>query len=166
MSKGAIDMAFNERKETMQILTFQLDGEIYAVNVRGVIFVERVPDVIRSLPGYPSYFLGVAELRQSMLPIVKMSRRLKLTDKEKDNDSRILVVQNQGKYFGFLVDRAKNVKTVSLDSIEAPPEHNGVISEKYIIGIINQSDGIVTLLDIDNIVNFNLDELKPHNQVV
>jgi chemotaxis-related protein WspB len=59
----------------MQLLTFGVGGEPYAIESRRV--VEVLPLVpARSLPQLPDYLLGLFTYRGSLVPLVELGRRL------------------------------------------------------------------------------------------
>lgn len=76
----------------MQLLTFTVAGDSYAIESRRV--VEVLPLVpARSIPHTPGYVRGVFTYRGSLVPLVDLGRRLGDVDLEERLSTRVIVVE-------------------------------------------------------------------------
>jgi chemotaxis-related protein WspB len=76
----------------MQLLTFTVAGESYAIESRRV--VEVLPLVpARPIPLTPGYVRGVFTYRGSLVPLVDLGRRLGDVDLEERLSTRVIVVE-------------------------------------------------------------------------
>ncbi len=76
----------------MQLLTFTVAGEPYAIESRQVIEVlPRVP--ARPLPRAPDYLLGVFTYRGRLVPLIDLARRLGVTPPAERLSTRVIVVE-------------------------------------------------------------------------
>ena len=76
----------------MQLLTFTVAGEPYAIESRRVIEVlPRVP--ARPLPRVPDYLLGVFTYRGRIVPLVDLGRRLGVAPPTDRLSTRVIVVE-------------------------------------------------------------------------
>jgi chemotaxis-related protein WspB len=76
----------------MQLLTFTVAGQDYAIESRRVIEVlPLVPG--RPIPCMPSYVLGVFTYRGSLVPLVDLGRRLAGSSPEPRLSTRVVVVE-------------------------------------------------------------------------
>jgi chemotaxis-related protein WspB len=75
----------------MQLLSFEIGGQPYAIESRRV--VEVLPLVpARPLPGLPDYLLGLFTFRGSLVPLVDLSRRLGAGPAAERLSTRVVVV--------------------------------------------------------------------------
>ena len=115
-----------ESEETQQseieLLSFRLGGEVYAV------LVADVREVLKSyhlttVPNTPDYILGVMSLRGTMLPIIDLCKRFGLAPGANDEKSRIVVVSSADEEVGLLVDRVTGVFRILPDEVKPVPEN-------------------------------------------
>jgi len=76
----------------MQLLTFSIAGQPYAIESRQVI--EVLPLVpARPLPRAPDYLLGIFTYRGRLLPLVDLARRLGVAPPAAKLSTRVIVVE-------------------------------------------------------------------------
>ncbi len=78
--------------DIIQLVSFELEGEEYGVDVLKVREIIRMPQ-ITTMPTTPGYVDGIINLRGAVLPIISLRRRFGLCDTEHDHKSRILVME-------------------------------------------------------------------------
>src|SRR5512140_1859696 len=76
MKKVKTEAAIEE--QTVHLVTFQVGGEEYGVDIRCVTEVVR-PLKITPLPGMPEFIEGVVNLRGAIIPIVDLRKRFALS---------------------------------------------------------------------------------------
>jgi len=133
--------------QEIELLSFLLRGEEYAVMVDDVREVLRVRD-LTLLPNVPDYILGVTSLRGTILPVIDLGRRLGLAAGERDEKSRIVVVSIDDERMGLHVDRVTGVFRVMPDEVKPPPE-NIDQGEEFLSGIVRKEDKLYILLDLE-----------------
>jgi purine-binding chemotaxis protein CheW len=140
-----------ESEETQQreieLLSFRLGGEVYAV------LVADVREVLKSyhlttVPNTPDYILGVMSLRGAMLPVIDLCKRFGLAPGAKDEKSRIVVVSSADEEAGLLVDQVTGVFRVLPDEIKPVPE-NLEQGAEFLRGIVRTADRLYILLDLE-----------------
>ena len=137
--------------EVLQLVTFNLGNEEYAVDILKVQEINRMAG-ITSLPNAPSYVEGVINLRGKVIPVINLRKRFGLDSKEMDSHSRIMVV-DVGTTIGLIVDSVSEVLRLSSDTVEPPPPmtaSNG--SSEYIKGVGKLEDRLLILLDIEKLL--------------
>ena len=87
-----------------------------------------------------------------------MSLRLKLEmePEEDKNANRIIIIKlEQHSAIGIIVDEVKEVVTLSEDAIDKPTSADSAGDSRiqYLSGIGKQADGLISLLNIANVVN-------------
>lgn len=138
--------------KNMQAVVFGIGRESYGLPIEAVQEIVRVPD-ITALPDAPVYFEGVINLRGRIVPVMDLRRRLGLNRQERTRASRVLVILNRGHVLGLLVDTVYEVRKLSADAVEAPPELVVAVGIEYITGVARAADRLIVFLDIDKIVN-------------
>lgn len=132
--------------EELEMLSFRLGGEAYAVMVDDVREVLKLPD-LTVVPNAPDYILGVISLRGTMLPIMDLCKRFGITAPARDEKSRIVVVNPDEEDVGLMVDRVTGVLKIMPDDVKPTPE-NIEHGAEYLRGIVRKEDKLYILLDL------------------
>ncbi len=148
------------RRETelMQLVSFCLGQEEYAVHVLRVIEIIRLPAVTR-VPNAPHYVEGVINLRGSVIPLVSMRKRFSLDSVEHGKSTRTMIVEVAGELIGFIVDSVSEVIRVAESEVRPPPPVvAGGVEQECVSGVINKSGRLLIMLDPEKI--FSRDERR------
>ncbi len=137
-------------KELLQLVTFKLGDEEYAIDILKVQEVNRMVD-ITAVPNSIDYLEGVINLRGRVIPVINLRKKFGLSSKNLDTQSRIMVV-DVGTTVGLIVDSVSEVLRISPDTVEPPPHMTGSIESDYIRGIGKLHDRLLILLDIDKLL--------------
>jgi purine-binding chemotaxis protein CheW len=146
-SEGAAETTAEE----MELLSFRMGGEEYAVLVDDVKEVLKLRD-LTIVPNAPDYVLGVMSLRGTMLPVMDLCKRLGIRRSPSDEKSRILVVSPDEEDAGLMVDRVSGVLRIMPDAIKPVPE-NIEHGAEFLRGIVRREDKLYILLDLVKAVN-------------
>jgi purine-binding chemotaxis protein CheW len=137
--------------EIMQLVTFKLGNEEYAVDILKVQEINRMKEITR-VPNTPAYVEGVINLRGKVIPVVNLRSKFSLTDRENDIQSRIMIMDIQGITMGLVVDAVSEVLRIPSNIVEPTPPMASNISTEYIKGIAKLEDRLIILLDMDMLV--------------
>jgi purine-binding chemotaxis protein CheW len=144
--------AEGERHEWENWVTCRVDREVFALPVRQVQEILRVPALTR-VPHAPFPVRGVTNLRGYVLPVVDLRLRLGLPPVEVGDRARIMVVQSRGRLIGLLVDAVEQVAPIDRLAIEPPPEDVMTDQSYYLIGVYHGSENeLIILLDADRVL--------------
>ncbi len=139
-------------KEVLQLVSFNLGQEEYAVDILKVQEINRLVD-ITSMPNSPFYMEGVINLRGKVIPVINLRKKFGLENREMDSHSRIIVV-DVGETIGLIVDSVSEVLRLSSDTVEPAPEMiTSECSSEYIKGVGKLEDRLLILLDIEKLLN-------------
>ena len=136
--------------QEIEMLSFQLSGEEYAVMVADVREVLKIRELTR-VPNAPDYILGITSLRGTMLPVIDLCARLGLKSVERNEKARIIVVSTDDEDVGLIVDRVNSVIRVLPEAIKPAPEHVEQ-SADFLRGIVRQGDKLYIVLDLHKAV--------------
>jgi len=131
MATGMNDASFTER----QLVTFLLGEDEFGADIMDVREIIRVPDITR-VPNAPEYVEGACNLRGNVLPIIDGRTRFNLEKKKKDENSRVLVIDVNGKATGMIVDKVSEVMRVNTADIEEPPQIVKNVDADYLKGVV------------------------------
>ena len=149
---GAADMMkASGSGEILQLVTFTLGSEEYAVDILKVQEINRMKEITR-VPNSPAYVEGVINLRGKVIPVVNIRKKFGLPEKENDEQSRIMIIDIQGITMGLVVDSVSEVLRVPSDIVEPTPPMASTISTEFIRGIAKLEDRLIILLDMDRLL--------------
>lgn len=140
--------------EILQLVTFNLGNEEYAVDILKVQEINRMKEITR-VPNSPNYVEGVINLRGKVIPVVNLRNRFGLMDKENDEHSRIMIMDIQGITMGLVVDAVSEVLRIPLETVEPTPPMASNISTEFIKGIAKLDERLIILLDMDRLLGKN-----------
>jgi len=145
----------DEASHDNQFVSFDVAGEMFAVQMAPVQEIIRVPEVAQ-LPLAPAVLDGLANLRGRVLPIINLRRLFTCPDREHDDSTRALVI-NLGQPLGFVVDRVASVLNIEPGEIESASSIQSIVSADYLTGVIQRprEDGgkdLLMVLDFAKLV--------------
>lgn len=111
--------------DELQLVSFEVAGQEYAVAIENVQEIVQMPDEIVEVPHAEGHVLGVMTLRQRLLPLVSLRRMFALPERAADEQSRIVVVAiggaGVGAAVGVVMDSVNEVLRVPLSGAEPVP---------------------------------------------
>ena len=137
--------------EIVQLVSFELSGEEYGVDVLSVREIIRMPTITK-MPNTPHYVDGIINLRGTVVPIISLRKRFSLMDREQDRQSRILVMEVGNNLTGFVVDAVAEVIRLSSAEIQPSPSIvQGNAAQDCITGVINHGERLLISLDLNRL---------------
>lgn len=143
--------AFTATEGVLQLVTFTLGSEEYAIDILRVQEINRMSS-ITMVPNSPHYVEGVINLRGKVIPVINLRKKFDIPEKENDSSSRIIILEMRGATIGILVDAVSEVLRVPSKIVEPPPPMSTNISAEFINGIAKMDDRLIILLDIDKLI--------------
>lgn len=140
-----------EESELIQLVTFELAEEEFAINILNVQEIIRLLPITR-VPNTPSFVDGVINLRGKVIPVIDMRRRFKLPPKEYTSNTRIIVMNLKTQTVGFVLDAVSEVLRLPLSVIEDPPAVVAGIGSEYLDGVGKLQDRLLILLDLEKLL--------------
>ena len=138
--------------ELLQLVSFNIGEEEFGVDILKVQEINRMLEVTR-VPNAPEYVDGVINLRGKVIPIIDLRRRFGLERKEHDKNTRIVVVELNGKVVGFVVDAVQEVLRIHKSVTEPPPPIVAGIEAEYITAVGRLGDRLLILLDLEKVLS-------------
>ncbi|MEJ2182572.1 MAG: chemotaxis protein CheW [Nitrospirota bacterium] len=140
-----------DREDILQLVTFALGSEDYAVDILKVQEINRMTDIAR-VPKAPPFVEGVINLRGRVIPVVSLRKRFGLPEKQSDEKSRIIVMDVRGVIVGLMVDSVSEVLRIPPSTVEEAPNLNAEVATEFIQGIAKLDDRLIILIDMDALI--------------
>ena len=136
----------------LQIVSFKIGGEEFGINILKVQEINRLVE-ITNLPNSPDFVEGVINLRGKVIPVISLRKRFHLPKLEANLNTRIVIVEVEGKIFGFIVDAVNEVLRIPADSIEPPPAMVSGVQAGYILGVAKCQERLLIIMDLDKVLS-------------
>jgi purine-binding chemotaxis protein CheW len=137
--------------EILQLVTFTLGNEEYAVDILKVQEINRMSEIAK-VPNAPPFVEGVINLRGRVIPVVNLRQRFGLSGKGADEKSRIVIMDIQGITIGVMVDAVSEVLRIPASTVEESPPMATEIGTEFIRGIAKLDDRLIILIDMDRLI--------------
>ncbi|MBF0624193.1 MAG: chemotaxis protein CheW [Magnetococcales bacterium] len=166
-AKAASPQASGASGETTQYLTFQLDDEVFAVDISKVREVLEYTNITK-VPRTPDFMCGVINLRGSVVPVVDLRLKFGMSRSERTVNTCIIIVEivqeDEVTEMGALADSVKEVMELEHSKIEPPPKLGTRLRSDFLKGMGKHEDQFIMLLEIDRI--FSTEELSIANHTL
>lgn len=135
-----------------RFLTFQLDNEIYGIEIRNVTEIIGM-QTITEVPELPDYIRGIINLRGKIIPVMDVRLRFNKAFRDYNDRTCVIVVNVQELSIGLIVDSVSEVISIPETDIVAPPEL-GKEGSKFIRGVGKVGNDVKLLLDCEKLLNY------------
>lgn len=133
--------------DQLQLVTFEVAGEEFAVDILAVHEINRMMELTR-VPQSPPEVEGVINLRGRIIPVLDLRRRFSMAPGQRDEHSRIVVVEVHSRVLGFIVDRVHEVLRIDSSIVDPAPQMVCSIDSDFIAGVGKLKDRLIILLDL------------------
>lgn len=147
------DAEEEKASDELQLVSFVVAGQEYAISIDDVQEIVQVPDEIVHVPNSESHVLGVMTLRNRLLPLVSLRRMFGLPPQAADTHSRIVVVALGNTSVGVVMDSVNEVLRVAKSHVDAMPSlfaRDGDLSEITEICRLDEGKRLVSIISASN----------------
>ncbi|KJR43145.1 chemotaxis protein CheW [Candidatus Magnetoovum chiemensis] len=149
--------ALTAHEDVMQLVTFTLGSEEYAIDILRVQEINRMIS-ITMVPNAPAYLEGVINLRGKVIPVVNLRKKFDIEELENKQDAKIMIIDLNGVTKGIIVDAVSEVLRIPSSIVEPPPPMSTNVDIEYINGIAKLDDRLIILLNIDKLFGENSEQ--------
>ncbi len=137
----------------IEVLEFVLGDEEYGVLLEDVREIIRMKP-ITEIPRTPAFVKGILSLRGTMIPVIDLKMRLKLGETQITQMTRIVIISDDTRFFGVIVDKINGVVKIREDMIEPTPPTISADVAEFIKGLGKYGEKMVRLLDLHKVSMF------------
>ena len=131
--------------QKQKFLCFNLGIEEFAIPLLSVREVIGVPETT-PIPQMPSYFVGIMNLRGSIISIMDLRGKMGIKPSPMDETS-VVILDMGGFYMGVVVDRVNSVVQIPADAISEKPQMEASKIHQAIVGVWRNEAKLILLLD-------------------
>lgn len=144
-------MPENNLKSENRFLSFLLGGASYAIPLLSVKEVIALP-AITAMPQSQPYFLGIFNLRGSVIPVIDLRKRLEIKPVE-SKETSVIICHIPPMNMGVVVDSISAVIAPAAGDFSEKPSLQGSKADPYITGVYRAKDSMVLFLDPTKILS-------------
>ena len=149
----------HEVSDLLQLVSFTMGNEEFGIEILNVKEIIRTVNITK-VPNSPVFVEGIINLRGKVIPVIDFRTKLGMPKKDPDNDTRIVVVDIEGRTVGFLVDAVSEVLRIPRNITEPPPEMTTGVNSEYITAVVKLEDRLLTLIDLKKVLITKEKELR------
>ena len=146
---------------TTQYLSFELDKEVFAIDISKVREVLEFVSVTK-VPQTPEFMRGVINLRGGVVPVVDMKQKFGIGETEKTINTCVIITEvllgDEPVVLGVMADSVDEVFFLDSEQIEPAPRIGTQLNTEFLRGMGKRDDEFVLILDIDRV--FSAGELE------
>lgn len=135
-----------------KFLLFKIADEIYGIEIS---IVQEIINVvpITQVPSTPNFLKGIINLRGDVLSIVDVRIRFMMEEREYDDQTCIIVVEQNGEKIGIVVDQVHEVKYIPKAKLTPPPSAKLAYQNQFIRSLGHVDDEVVLLIDAEDLLH-------------
>jgi purine-binding chemotaxis protein CheW len=152
--------AIEQTREQIELLTFLIAGEQYAVEIERIVEIVP-PRPVTRIPNADDTVVGIISLRGTIVTLVDVRRKLRHPPGEVDPNTRIVVIDFRNETVGFAVDRVLRVVKLPAAEVEPHPVVHSTELEEAIRGVFRTTGALTILLDLDKLLDSHAVALNP-----
>ncbi len=139
----------------LELLTFNIAGELYAIDIENVVEI-IAPCPVTRIPNADPSVAGIFSLRGTVVTLLDVRRRLgHAAEQTITDDIRVVVIQQESEHLGFTVDRVLRVVKADADSVEPHPVVHVSEQDESVKGVFRLGDSLTILLDLEKLLSRN-----------
>ena len=138
-----------------KLISFEVAGQLFGLDITAIREIRAWSPVTR-MPGVPHYVAGMANLRGAILPVIDLAARLGWAKTEADERHAIIVVHNNGKSCGLIVESVSDLVQLDADALQPPPGIGDDAITVFIEGLAAIDDRMVMVLNLPELIGHEI----------
>jgi len=145
--------ALEPQTTQLELLTFVIAGEQYAVDIERIVEIVT-PRAVTRIPNADPSIVGIISLRGTIVTLVDVRRKLRHAPSQAPTaDTRIVVIDFRHEIVGFLVDRVLRVVKTAAGEVERHPVVHAAELDDAVRGVFRAAGALTILLDLDKLLD-------------
>lgn len=104
------------------------------------------------VPHAPDFVIGVINLRGTVLPVIDLPARLGHGKSEPSARHAVIVVREQDRMTGLLVDMVSDIISADPADIHPTPDVSSAIARSFVSGIVTLEGRMISLLSLQDVL--------------
>ncbi len=153
LAQQAASASVNAATNGKEILFFTIAEKTYGIEIKYINEIIGI-DNITVVPKIPDYIKGVINIRGKVVPVISVRLRFGIEEIPYDDRTCIIVLDfDSGIQVGIVVDRVREVTTVTPEQISKTPDSKNLNSDEYINSIITIDGETRLFLDCEKLID-------------
>ena len=119
----------------LELISFEIADQEFCIDIRAVREI-RGWTPATPMPQTPDYMQGVINLRGAVIPVLDLRNRLGLGRTDPSSRHVIVVVQQDDRVAGLLVDGVQETFQVEANLLKPPPAMGSTATERFVDAIL------------------------------
>ncbi len=146
--------------KTLNLLIFKIASENFVIEIDNLMqiikYIKPTP-----IPKTPEFIEGIIVLRNMVIPIINLKKRLFGETKEEGKKPKVFIAKVDNLILGFKVDELYKIFSITDDKVLPPPPALPGMVIDYIKGVIEIEGNVYLYLDVNKtITKEEIDLLK------
>tara|TARA_R110001592_G_scaffold27763_17_gene102820 strand:+ start:6926 stop:7393 length:468 start_codon:yes stop_codon:yes gene_type:complete len=133
-------------------LSMHIAGHSFGIPVLQILDVLRAERITR-IPLAPKEIAGSLNLRGRIVTAIDVRKRLGLPERDCNQSVMNVVVEHHNELFSLMIDTVGDVLNIPDKSIEKPPKTLDSLWLEVSVGIIQQDEGLLIIIDIARLLD-------------
>lgn len=142
--------------ELSEFITISIGGQKFCIET-GYIQEIRQWSTVTYLPGSEQHTYGALNLRGTVLPIIDLAFVLGYPAQDPGERHAIIIVKNEGKMCGYLVEDASRLIKIPKNEVKPTPEISKD-NAASVSGAVCVDEDLVQILAVQKLIPFNAEE--------
>ena len=136
------------------VVEFHVAEAAFGIDAKRVLEIVKTGDWT-PVHGAPPDVLGIRNLRGRIVTIVDMATHLGMGHIETSERSRLLIMEHQSDYYGFLVDSVSEAIALDEAMISTPPASLNANLRNRLLGVYRKKQELTAILDPEVLFSWN-----------
>jgi len=135
----------------VRLITFRVGPETFVLDIMAVRQIVQYAGST-TVPTAPSFVEGIVVLRNEVIPIIDLRRRL-YPRSDRAEQPLVLITHTSAGIIGLKVDEVRRIVTLPTDSFLPPPALVRGIRGELLIGVVPHGEEVYLLIDVDAVLS-------------
>ena len=135
----------------LRLIAFRVASETFVLDIMAVRQIIPYSGSTH-VPTAPPFVEGIVVLRNEVIPVVDLKKRLYPSLQETADQPLLLITHTSAGYIGFKVDEVRRIITVSTDAFIPPPPIVRGIRGELLVAVVPYGDEVNLLIDLENVL--------------
>lgn len=134
----------------LQTVVFSLNGQMFGADAAQIYHIVNYRDA-RDVQDMPDYVEGTIEAQGITIPVVNLGKRLGLSGSEAASNAKVLIVKDDDRQTGFLVDEVKEILHLTEDNLVPLPTMLQNMADDCLANVIMKDDLLFSMVNLKKV---------------